>query len=184
MMGIFLAGILSACEPEDNLNWQGEISDVLHLSFMTPEWEKFINCEHLDLYPNSLDENISYVTATSQSTRQRFYFTYPSDSSAIVSPGNFKKYSIREFGAHTGPFEFSQVLPVKEGGGSFLGSKENIGEDSFNEIVEIKYVGSENEYAIFTVKSRYTMTAYEYDNQTNEDVITGTFHFKIRTTRN
>lgn len=108
---IFSASFFYACEPEDGLGGEG-ISDTLHLSWKTPEWEKFINCEGLGLYPNRLDDNTSYITATSQSTRQRFYFTYPSDSSAMVSPGNLKKFSIREFGAQTGPFEFSQVLRV------------------------------------------------------------------------
>lgn len=170
-------------DPQDNSNPPENVSNTLHLSFHTPDWNRLINCEHLDLFPIGINENTSYVSATSQSTGERFFFSIPRDSSEMVSSENNQKYPIREFGENSSPFEFSQLLPVTPGSSDYLVSKDGLTEDSFNEVVEINYIGNEENYALFTVKCRYKMMSYEIENESIQKPITGTFHLKVRTSR-
>lgn len=181
-----LAAALSACSGSDSDDVSGGgdgVSNTLHLSFDTPDWDRFINCEQLDLYPVGINELTNYVSATSASTKETFFFSMPADSSAMAAPGNLKKYAISNFGGNTEPFQFSQKLPITDGSTTYLASKAGMSETSYNEVVAINYVGSEDNYAVFKVKCRYKMDAYEVGNETNVKPIEGTFHFKVRTSK-
>ncbi|MFD2602016.1 hypothetical protein [Flavobacterium suzhouense] len=183
--------MLFACSgsDEDNVNngnnpGNGEVSNTLHMSFKTPDWEQFINCEQLDLYGFAVSESANAVSATSASTKETFYFSIPVDSSAMVAPGNLKKYAITGYGDNVNPFEFSQKLPITQGSATYLISSPGFGTDDYNEVVDIQYIGSEPNNAVFKVKCRYAMHAYELGNSQNIKPITGTFHFKVRTSKN
>lgn len=159
------------------------VDNTLHLAFKTPDWERKIDCTHLDLNPLNLNDSTSYVSATSASTNETFYFSFPRDSTAMVRPSNIKKYLIAVTGGNKRPFEFSQKLPVTAGAESKLISSEGLTASSYNEVVEIKYIGVQGNFAQFQVKCRYSMNMYEASNESNKKVVTGTFNFKVKTTR-
>lgn len=163
-----------------------DISNELHMSFSTPDWNRFINCDLLNLSPWPIDESLNYVTATSASTNQSFYFSIPADSSAMVLSSNLKKYYIRDHGMPNfqSPFEFSQKLPLNPSSNIRLISSEGINANSYNEVAAISYVGSETNFAVFKVKCRYKMIAYQSNDPSNTKVVTGTYHLKVRTSKN
>ena len=178
------AALFMACSGSDSDDVSGSsVSNTLHLSFATPDWDRFINCEQLDLDPIGINELTNYVSATSASTKETFFFSIPADSSAMVAPGNLKKYSISDFGSNDEPFQFSQKLPITSGSTTYLASKAGMSETSYNEVVDIKYTGSEGSYAVFKVKCKYQMDAYEVGNEANVKPVSGTFHFKVRTSK-
>jgi|GEM_PF-3026960 len=181
-----LLALFTACSGSDDstdVSGNNEVSNTLHLSFRTPEWDKFINCELLDLYGYGINETTNYVSATSAFTKETFYFSIPKDSSVMVKAENIKKYAITEYGQNENPFEFSQKVPVTEGSQNYLVSLNELSDNSYNEVVSIAYAGSESNFALFKVKCRYQMKAYEIGNETNIKSITGTFHFKVRTSK-
>lgn len=184
---LFLLALLTACSGDSDdpgeISGNTEVSNTLHLSFKTPDWDRFINCEQLDLFGYPINETTNYVSATSASTKESFYFSIPKDSSAMVAAGNLKKYSISNYGQNQNPFEFSQKVPVTQGSEKYLISSEGFSDTSYNEVTAINYIGTEGNYALFKVKCRYAMMAHELNNETNVKTITGTFHFKVRTTR-
>lgn len=162
-----------------------DINNTLHMSFTTPDWNRFINCDLLDFYPWDYIGDTCYITSSSQSTNQTFYFSMPKDSSAMALTSNLKKYTIRNYAnSLQGPFEFSQKLPLNSGSSARLISLEGLSANSYNEVASITYIGNEPNYALFKIKCRYKMQAYELNNPTNIKEISGTFHLKVRTTRN
>ena len=180
--------LLTACsgsDEDENVggNNSGEVSNTLHLSFKTPDWERFINCEQLDLFGYGINETTNYVSATSSSTKETFYFSIPKDSSAMAA-GNLKKYAITEYGMNKNPFEFSQKLPVTDGSSKYLVSTAGLTADSYNEVTAISYIGSDADFALFKVKCRYSMAMKELGNENTIKKVSGTFHFKVRTSKN
>lgn len=158
---ILCSTLLIACKkgndsPPDDNNGPGKgpvigngdgVDNLLHMAFKTPDWERKIDCTHLDLDPIGLNDSTAYVSATSASTNETFYFSFPRDSSAMVRSSNIKKYKIVTIGDNKRPFEFSQKLPVTAGVQSKLISTEGLTPSSYNEVVEIRYVGSQGNYA-------------------------------------
>ncbi|HYD90624.1 MAG TPA: hypothetical protein VEA37_03940 [Flavobacterium sp.] len=181
----FSALLLVSCSGSDSedVDDNGSVSNTLHMSFKTPDWEQFINCEQLDLFPSYINESTNYVSATSASTKETFFFSIPTDSSAMVAPGNLKRYAISEFGQNQNSFEFSQKLPITPGSTTYIASVGGLSETSYNEVVSINYAGTDGNSALFRVKCRYKMDAYEVGNETNIKSVSGTFHFKVRTSR-
>jgi len=57
------------------------------------------------------------------------------------------------------------------------------GTDSYNEVLEIKCTGVKGNYAQFQIKCRYSMNMQETLNDSNKKLVTGTFHFKVKTKR-
>jgi hypothetical protein len=161
----------------------GAVDNTLHLAFKTPDWERKIDCTHLDLDPIGLNDSTSYVSATSASTNETFYFSFPRDSSAMVRASNIKRHGITRVGANTKPFEFSQTLPIIASSTTKLVSLAGLGSDSYNEVLEIKYIGIKGNYAQFQIKCRYSMNTAESNNESNKKLVTGTFHFKVKTKR-
>jgi hypothetical protein len=160
----------------------GGVSDSLHFSFKTPDWSRNIDCSHLDLPSYGLDNQNYYVSATSQSTKNTFFLSFPKDSSAIVNPSNLNKYAIAEYAENDGPFQFSLKLPLTEGSSVRLVSKGDFSDESYNEITGVRYIGRDGSSAVFAIKGRYAMTAYELNNSTNQRAVSGTYHFKVKTT--
>ena len=175
--------IISCSKSTENLIDSNGISNQLHLSFVTPDWSRTINCEQLNLFPDFLNDSTNYVSATSASTLETFCFSMPADSSQMVKLSNLKKYSIRNFYENNSPFEFSQKLPLNSGSSLRLVSIDSLSNYSYNQVTEVKYVGFDPTYCLFNVKCRYVMLAKEVGNETNIKPITGTFHFKVRTSR-
>ena len=101
----------------------------------------------------------------------------------MVQPGNLKKYAIKEYGDVTAPFEFSQKLPVTKGASTYIVSEESSSDEFYNEVVAITYDGHDQTHAFFKVKCRYYMSTHELNNETNVKPVSGTFHFKVRTSR-
>lgn len=177
----------SSDDSEDSVTQTSEntsVGDNLHLKFKTPDWERTINCEHLDLYPFSINAETYVVSATSASTNETFYFSYPRDSSTIVKASNLKNYSIANHAGNENPFEFSQKLPINAGSSQLLVSRKEFSDNIYNEVVEIKHLKTESNYSVFKVKCRYRMNMNVLNNATTTKFVEGTYHFKIRTTRN
>ncbi|PKB15341.1 hypothetical protein [Flavobacterium sp. 5] len=181
---------ISSCSSDENKNDSEnstEVSDALHLAFKTPDWEQNINCEKLDLFPDAQNDSTNVVSASSASTRETFYFSYPKDSSKIVKTKILSKHKIMELGSNNEPFQFSQKLPLNASSiddtTKRLASLEGLSDTEYNQVIEIKYLKSESNYAVFIVKCKYEMKAYLIETPETIKKITGTFSFKIRTTK-
>jgi len=170
-------------DKDDSVDGKTGISDNLHLSFKTPDWERNIDCTHLELEPDYWHPGVYFVTASSQSTKEAFYFTYPADSSLLVAPSNLKKYAITEFGANDKVFQFSQKLPVTDGSSDRLISRAGFSDNEYVEVSQVKYSGSTSTASIFQIKCRYSMKMAVLSDTSKKKMVSGTFHFKIKTTR-
>ena len=183
---LFIAGTMSckkSDETSDDNGTKTEVSDNLHISFKTPDWERTIDCTHLDFNPMSTTLGVYFVGGSSESTKQSFQFSYPEDSSAIVAPSNLKKYPIFTYGTNDRPFQFSQKLPLTSGSADRLISTPGFSNDEFVEVTQVKHVGSTATNALFQIKGKYSMKAYLLSDTAQKKLVTGTFHIKIKTTK-
>lgn len=182
---VILFGSCSSDENKDGSD--SDVSEALHLSFKTPDWEQYINCDKLDLIPHETNDSTNVVFATSASTRETFFFSYPKDSSKIVKAKLLSKHKIMEYGSNNEPFQFSQKLPLDANSiddtARRLISAEGLSDTEYNQIIDVKYVKSEADYAVFTVRCKYEMKSYLESTPETTKRITGTFAFKIRTTK-
>lgn len=185
-LGLTLTGSLTACfdKDDDPKPDDAAVSESLHFAFKTPDWERQIDCEKLNLAFRDIYSNprVAYASASSASTNSTFFLTYSADSSALVAPANLGKYAITEYGASTSPFELSHKLPPTEGSASRLVSVAGLSATSYNEILAVKYVGHEKGYALFDVKGRYQMLMQELNSPAAPKPVSGTFKFRLRTT--
>lgn len=190
---ILTVGLFNSCSekenqivPDNNIG-NSTVSDNLHLAFKTPDWERNIDCTLLDLYPAPVNDSTNTVSATSQSTHETFFFTFPTDSSEMVKPGNLKKYKIMNVYENTQPFQFSQKLPLDENSpdtyAKRLVSIEGFSETEYNQLVEIKYLQSELKYAVFRIKCKFEMKTFMPATPEIIKPVSGTFTFKIRTNK-
>lgn len=161
----------------------GGVSDALHFAFKTPDWERTIDCERLSLSPRNGGPGLSFVSAQSASTSATFFFLYPADSSAMVRPRPTPRFAITAFYEGSHPFEMSLKLPPAEGSAERLVSNPGLTADSYNEVAEVKYAGRDGTQAVFDVKCRYQMLMRLLSDSTVRKPVSGTFHFKVRTTR-
>jgi hypothetical protein len=184
-LSLFLVVSLHSCgdDEEKDDNPTPGVSETLHFNFKTPDWERNIDCERLDLPSMDLNATTYITSATSASTLSTFYFSYPKDSSQIVNPANLKQYSIKRVGENDGPFQLALKLPVTQGSNQRLISKDGLSADSYNEIVSVTYDGHDATEAFFKVKAKYQMQTAEVNDASIQKVVSGTFHFRIRTTR-
>ncbi|QHL88279.1 hypothetical protein GU926_12890 [Nibribacter ruber] len=173
---------LTAC-PSDDPEPSQAADDSLHLAFKTPDWERKIDCTHLDLPSSEYNASTYFTFASSASTRNTFFLSFPKDSSAMAKSSNLKKYTIKEFGQVSAPFQFSFKVPVTEGSSTYLVSQEGFTAEEFNEIVAITYAGASGNEAIFQIKGKYQLSALELNSNGVKKNISGTYHFKVRTTR-
>lgn len=188
VLGTTLAFGLAACfgsdDKKDDPTPTADVPDALHYSFKTPDWERTIDCERLDL-PYRTQGGVAYVSASSASTNATFYLTYPQDSSAIVAAANLRRYPITEFGANTVAFDFSHKVPLTDGSSVRLVSQNGSGANSYNEIVAVKYAGRNGNYALFDVKGKYLSQMTEINGNTSAPAraVSGTYNFRLRTLR-
>lgn len=175
--------IISCSKSTENTIDPNVVSNDLHFSFITPDWNRTINCEQLNLFPTFINDSTNYVSATSASTLETFCFSLPADSSQMFRTANLKKYAVRNYFDNNSPFEFSQKLPLNSGSSIRLVSMDSLSAFSYNEVTEINYLGFEATYCLFKVKCKYVMLAKEFGKETNIKPISGTFHFKVRTSR-
>lgn len=189
---LFFCGLivlLGSCtaEDKDGSDSPDDVSAALHLAFKTPDWERYINCDKLDLFPYEKNDSTNVVSAESASTAEVFYFSYPKDSSKIVKAKLLSKHKIMEYGSNDEPFQFSQKLPLDANSindiTKRLVSAEGLSDTEYNQVIDVKYVKSEANYAVFTVRCKYEMNTYLVSTPETTKRTTGTFAFKIRTTK-
>ena len=162
-----------------------DISNSLHVSFNTSEWNRVIDCSQLDFDPLYLNDSTSYIYAISQSTSLIFFFSFPADSSVMAKQSNLKKYPIRSYAGNLdGYFEYSHKLPYNVGSSNRLISEYGFSDSTYNQIVSIKYIESNATVAKFEVKGKYAMIAYvlnpaDSENTSTKRKITGTYNFKV-----
>lgn len=179
---------ISSCKKEEtnSLNTNPtEVDNSLHFSFKTTDWERKVDCSHLDLFGNTVNDSTLNVGIPSASTNATFKFNYPADSSRMVSIKNLKKYSILDFASyeHT-PFTIALKLPLTQGSSERLISKKGFSENEYCQITEIKYLKSTDTNVQFAVKGKYSLQARLLSNETNVKLITGTFNWKVNTGKN
>jgi len=171
---------LQACKKEDTNSIQNNntISDNLHLSFYTPDWNAVINCDQLILDAT----NDSLLRSTSQSTNEVFYLTVPKDSSLWSSPTNITTYPIGLYGT----FSFNQTLPITKGSSTrLIGIDQPISDSSFHKINSITYDHSDNTGAYFKIKANYKMVMkvlYSNNMDTLKNVY-GDYTFLVKTNK-
>ena len=181
--------VLTSCTSDENkdLDNSNIVSDDLHFAFKTPDWERKIDCTLLDLYPIVFNDTTSGVSAYSASTKEVFCLTYPKDSSQMVRPRTYKKYRIMEYYLNEEPFQFSQKLPLDESSLDDLSkkliSKAGFSSTEYNQVIEIKYIKSEAQYAVFKIKGVYGMKTYLPLTPDIIKPVSGTFTFIIRTSK-
>ena len=160
---------------------------TLHYAFKTPDWERYIDCNLLDFTPNMNNDSTYVISATSASTNATFCLSYPVDSSQMVKSENLKQYKIMSIYSNNSPFQFSQKLPLDEKSLNDLSKKlisvESFSANEYNEIVEIKYFGSEPTYAVFLVSGKYVMNMVLSGDSNVSKAVSGTYTFKIRTSK-
>jgi len=166
-----------------NLSDESSVASSLHMSFSSPDWNRFIPCDQLNLNPTQLDASTYYVYASSASTNQTFMFSYPADSSAMVAASNLRKYPIAAYFDNQSAFQFSQKFPLNASSSSRLASMAGFSALSFNEVVDVKYKGSEASYAVFEVKCKYRMLMQDVLNTAVVKPVSGTYHLKVRTNK-
>ncbi|QDH78774.1 hypothetical protein FKX85_06890 [Echinicola soli] len=162
-------------DPENQT--EAEIPSNLHFAFKTEDWERQIDCTHLDLDATSSE----LLMATSQSTGSKFYFVVPASSSEMAKAANLGKYpiGIEEY------FSMALILPMSQGSETRLKSEIGSSEsDSFNEVVSITLDSSEGAFDFYSVKGRYKMKMEGIEDEALNKTCSGTYHFKIRTARN
>lgn len=178
-------GFYSCTESSDS---NATVSDNLHMAFKTPDWERNIDCSKLDLTPEVINDSTFGVGAMSASTRESFFFTYPRYSSKIVSPKYLRKHKIVAVDDNNAPFQFSQKLPLNanslDDSSKKLVSAEGFSDTEYNQVIEVKFISSEANYDIFRVKCKYEMKMYLPLTPEITKPVSGTFTFKIRTTKN
>lgn len=164
------------------------VSDNLHFDFTTPDWNRTINCELLNFFPNSVNDSTYNVSATSQSTNAVFCLSYPKDSTNMVKAKIFKNHKIMSIYENKEPFQFSLKLDLDANSIGNLDKRmvsfEGFSATEYNQITEVKYLASEPNYAVFRVKCKYEMKMYLASNPTVIKPVSGTLAFKIRTTKN
>lgn len=180
---------LTSCTSDDKSSDDDDTNVIedLHLSFKSPDWERKINCDRLDLFPSEINDTTSTVNASSESTRETFCFSYPRDSSKIVKAKILKKHKIMTTYENNEPFQFSQKLPLDANSiddtTKRLISLEGLSDSEYNQVIEIKYLKSEPQYAVFIVKCKYEMKTYLVSSPDIIKPVTGTFTLKIRTSK-
>ncbi|TGE14191.1 hypothetical protein [Hymenobacter elongatus] len=186
-LGISCSFGLASCfeKDEDPTPDETAVSDSLHFAFKTPDWAREIDCEQLNLSFKTIystNDKIAWASAGSQSTGSQFYFTYPADSSALVAPGKLTKYAIGDYLSNTGAFEMSHKVPTTEGSASRLLSVAGKADNSYNEILSVKYIKHEGAYALFDIKGRYQMQMKELTNGVYGATkpVSGSFKFRLR----
>lgn len=161
-------------------------SDRLHFSFKTPDWERWVNCE-LDFPVIALNDSTNVISFSSASTKASLFFSYPKDSSKIVNNRELKRFKIKSFSENDEPFQFSQKLPLNENSlddsTTKLVSNEGFSETEYNEVVEVKYIRSELNNAVFRVKCIYKLNARIISTPEISKPVTGTFTFLVRTSK-
>lgn len=179
--------IVSSCSKETNSDSSSSNStDRLHFSFKTPDWERWVNCE-LDFPIIPLNDSTNVISFSSASTKASLFFSYPKDSSKIVNNRELKRFKIKSFSENDEPFQFSQKLPLDQN--SFddltkkLVSNEGFSETEYNEVVEVKYIRSELNNAVFRVKCIYKLNARIISTPEISKPVTGTFTFLVRTSK-
>jgi len=163
----------------------GSIANSLHIAFKTPDWQRHIDCTHLEMPPAPVDGNTFMISGTSASTLVTFYFCYPRKSAALAAASNIKKYGVSDVMATGDVFEMAMKLPQSEDKmGTEHGrlvSNEGSGPEEYTEIVSIEKTGTDGAYDLYNIKGRYAFKARLVpDNGTGIKPVSGTFHFRVK----
>lgn len=177
-----LASCFEKSKEDDPTPTSTTVSESLHFAFKTPEWERQIDCTHLNLGFSTVSAKVAYVGATSASTGASFFFTYPADSSALVQSTGPGKYAIGEYQDNSGAYELSHKVPTTDGGSGRLVSLAGLAANSYNEILAVKHVGHEGKYSLFEIKARYQMQMQEIVGGVRgvTKPVSGSFKFRVR----
>ncbi len=182
----FVIGV-SSCKKEENNSLDTnptEVDNSLHFSFKTFDWERKVDCSHLDLFGNTVNDSTLSVWVPSASTNATFIFNYPADSSKMVSIKNLKKYGIADLVSNVyTPFTLGLKLPLTQGSSERLLSNTGFNQNEYCQITEIKYLKSDAKTAKFAVKGKYSLQARLLNSESAPKLITGTFNWVVNTSK-
>ena len=190
---LLLILFLIACSEDKkvstNPNPDNTISDNLHISWKSPDWTYSLPCDDLSFIPEATNSNQYCARASSASTKISYGFFYPKDSSQVVKASAIGKYAIQQYSSFSNPyasdqfFQFYMSMPITLGNSEKIYSKAGFSEYEFNEVVSVKYLNKQDNFAVFLIKCRYAMKMTLKDLITEKSV-TGNYTFKIYTDRN
>lgn len=180
-------GCISSCK-KDNSNSLNtnpdEVDNSYHFSFKTPDYEKYVPCDHVDLFGNQWGDSTRRISFSSASTNADFTFTYPSDSSFIVSKKLLKKFPIRNADYYSSIFCLSLTVPETPGSAESIYNIGGFDDNNYCQITEIKFLENDGIYSKFSIKGKYKLEAKSSTNTDNTPkLITGTFHWKVNAAR-
>jgi len=190
-LGLLIASCGKSNDPSpDNNDDPGSapIANSLHIAFKTPDWQRHIDCTHLEMPPTALGDNTFMISGTSASTLVTFYFAYPRKSAMLAQPSNIKKYGVSDVATPGDFFEMAMKLPLSEDKLSTeygrLVSNEGNSQDEYTEITSIEKTGSEGSYDLYNIKGRYAFKARLVPEDGSADKpVSGTFHFRVKAER-
>lgn len=181
---MFFSCTKSDVSTENNNNL---VSEDLHFSFKTPDWERYVNCNDLTFDGNFVNDSTSSFSFSSQSTNATVCFSYPKDSSKIVKTKLLKSHKIKEIYYNDEPFQFSLKLDLDANhigtSDKRMGSSDGSSATEYNQVTEIKYIGSDKNNATFRVKCKYEMKMYLFNDPTTIKPVSGNFTFNVKTTK-
>ena len=172
---ILITLIFVGCKKEVNSTTSTVGSENLYFSFSSPDWSEHIDCSRL-----SLDATFNQVlSAQSQSTKEIFYLITPSDSSEWIKTKNISKFPI----GTDSEFQFNQTLPLSKGATERMMGVPGLSGSSYNSITSIKYAYSEASGAYFYIKGNYRMWMQSLSNNPTKKFVSGSYCFKVKTSR-
>jgi|GEM_PF-2649244 len=181
-------------EPKgDSDNDNTSDNTALYTSFKTSAWSEKIDCSQLSFQPQSCEDSIHYVTATSQSTGMKFHIAYPIDSAALSKLSLKKRFPMRSptclyATALQEAITFMVTIPESRGAKNIWAPLPEKSEDSYAVLKAITYVKSDSRYAHFRVAGSYSQLSALADEQgkmvsDKRQVITGDFQLIIMADR-
>lgn len=181
--------LLASCsktntDPSKGNNSRASVPDNLHIAFATPDWQKQIDCTHLDMPPYAVSEDLLAISGTSASTLVTFYFVYPRKSADVALATNIKKYGVSDVAAIESPFQIAMKLPLDDdkldAAHGRLVSNAGNSADEYTEITGIEKTGTEGDFDVYNIKGKYAFTGRVLPENGVSKKVTGTFHFKIK----
>lgn len=166
---------------------------ALYTSFKTSAWSEKIDCSQLSFQPQSCEDSIHYVTATSQSTGMKFHIAYPIDSATLSKLSLKKRFPMRSptclyATALQEAITFMVTIPESKGAKNTWAPLPEKSENSYAVLKAITYVKSDSHYAHFRVAGSYSQLSALADEQgkmvsDKRQVITGDFQLIIMVDR-
>jgi hypothetical protein len=164
-------------------------TETQQITFSVDQYNKTVDCSQLKA--NALKSG-KYTAAAflSLSTKMEFLIYFPSDSSTMASMVQNEKYFAIAKGFYSlvtneqdYAFAMGFKVPVSNSATVFAYSQEFLDiSKNYNQIEQIQYLSSNNDYALFSVKGSYKYQSLNSDSSASKEV-SGFYLFHLYTNR-